>query len=202
MTNALANGFYDVPAGKVAAVVTHLEMRTRVPERVGPRPEGLTFRKIDQPDLHTYRDLYARVGGIAWLWFSRLQMADEALEAIISDPDCPLYTLEVDGRPEAMLELDFRIEGECELAFFGLAPALIGRGAGRYLMNQAIRLAWDSPITRFHVHTCTLDSPDALPFYIRSGFRPIRQQIEITDDPRITGTLPPEAGPHVPVFEG
>ena len=30
----------------------------------------------------------------------------------------------------------------------------------------------------------------------------VRLQIEITDDPRITGTLPPEAGPHVPVFEG
>lgn len=196
----LTDGFHDVPPGKIATVVTHLEMRTRAPERVIPPPDGLVFKRLPAPSPDDYRDLYLRVGGIAWLWFSRLQMADSDLTAILHDPDCPLWTLERDGRAEAMLELDFRVPGACELAFFGVTPALIGTGAGRYLMNQAIHLAWDRPITRFHVHTCTLDSPAALNFYIRSGFRPLRQQIEIADDPRLTGALPPESGPHVPVF--
>ena len=38
-------------------------------------------------------------------------------------------------------------------------------------------------------------------FYIRSGFKPTRQQVEIANDPRLTGILPREAGPHVPIFE-
>lgn len=196
----LADGFYDVPTGKVATVVTHLEMTHRAPERVIPLPEGLEFRRIETPDADVYRDLIWRVGSLAWLWFSRLMLSDAELEAITKDSACPLYTLEQDGVAQAMLELDFRTPGDCELAFFGVAPPLIGKGAGRYLMNQAIRLAWDQPISRFHVHTCTLDSPGALNFYIRSGFTPVHQQIEIADDPRLTGVLPMDAGPHIPVF--
>ena len=83
----------------------------------------------------------------------------------------------------------------------GWPPSVIGTGAGRMLMNHAIRLAWARPISRFHVHTCTLDHPAALSFYRRSGFAPVRQQIEIAHDPRLTGTLPREAGPHIPVFD-
>ena len=105
-----------------------------------------------------------------------------------------------DGVPEALLELDFRINGECELAYFGVTSALLGSGAGRFLMNTAIRLAWDKSIQRFHVHTCTLDHPEALGFYRRSGFTAYRQQIEIEDDPRLTGQLPMDAGHRVPII--
>ncbi|MEX0284256.1 MAG: GNAT family N-acetyltransferase [Paracoccaceae bacterium] len=196
----IADGFHDIPPGKVATIVTHLEMTARMPERIVPAPEGLAFERLETPTPDLYRDLMYRVGGHAWLWFSRLALDDAALSAIIHDPLCPLYTLTRNGRAEAMLELDFRVQGECELAFFGVTPTLIGTGAGRFLMNQAIRLAWDHPISRFHVHTCTLDSPGALAFYQRSGFKPIRQQVEITDDPRVTGILPPDAGPHIPVI--
>jgi hypothetical protein len=51
------------------------------------------------------------------------------------------------------------------------------------------------------VHTCTLDHPGALAFYIRSGFRPFRRQIEISEDLRITGEAPRSASPHVPPIE-
>jgi GNAT superfamily N-acetyltransferase len=77
---------------------------------------------------------------------------------------------------------------------------LLGTGAGRFLMNMAIRLAWEKPISRFHVHTCTLDHPEALEFYKRSGFTPYRQQIEIEDDPRLAGQLPMDAGKRVPII--
>ncbi len=197
----LKDGYHDIPPGKVAMIVTHLEMNSRMPERIVSRPEGVTFRRIETPDVALYRDLLLRVGGIPWLWFYRLTMTDEALRDILSNPACEIYTLEREGRPEAILELDFRVDGECEVAYFGVAPVLIGKGAGRYLMNQAIRLAWAQPIRRLHLHTCTLDSPAALSFYIRSGFKPTRQQVEIADDPRLTGFLPREAGPHVPIFE-
>jgi hypothetical protein len=48
------------------------------------------------------------------------------------------------------------------------------------------------------VHTCTLDHPAALGFYIKSGFTPFHRAIETFADPRLDGTLPVDAAPHVP----
>lgn len=194
----IQNGLHDIPPGKVAMVVTHLEMRARPPLRPVDLPDGVTFAQI-KPDQARYRALFELVGR-DWLWFGRRVMPDAALQAILDDPAITFHTLQKDGKDAAILELDFRGHGACELAYFGLAPNLIGSGAGRFLMNKAITLAWDAPITRFHVHTCTLDSPQALGFYIRSGFVPYRQQIEIDDDPRMTGNLPQDAASHVPMF--
>jgi len=196
----LKPGLFDVPAGMLATVVTHLEMTSAAPERPVPVPAGLEFDRVEAPTLAFYRDLFTRVGAQDWMWFSRLNLSDQALSDILNDPLCPLWVLRRDGQAEAILELDFRVAGACELAFFGVTPALIGQGAGRFLMNQAIRLAWAQPITRFHVHTCTLDSPGALGFYRRSGFTPTRQQIEIEPDPRLAGDMPETYGAHIPIF--
>lgn len=194
----LADGLHDVPPGKVAAVVTHLEMRAPAPVR--PAPVKPDIRRVERLDLSWYRSLFRRVGGHDWLWFSRLNLDDAALGTIIADPDIEIWTIRHQKADEALLELDFRKPGACELAFLAVTPALGATGAGRALMNHAITRAWSRPITRFHLHTCTLDSPAALNFYRRSGFIPIRQQVEIADDPRLTGKLPLDAGPHVPVL--
>lgn len=196
----LSDGFHDVPAGKLATIVTHLEMRAPAALRPVPWPEGLDLVRLTAPDPARYRALYRRVGAEDWLWFSRLAMSDEALLDILHDPAVEVFVLHQGGEDMALLELDFRAAGECELAFFGLARALIGQGAGRALMNEAITRAWSRDIARFHVHTCTLDSPQALSFYIRSGFVPLRQQVEIAPDPRLSGLIPPEAAPQIPVF--
>jgi GNAT superfamily N-acetyltransferase len=199
--SVLDNGFYDVPPGKIAAVVTHLEMRAPAALRPRAAPEGVTLERIKAPDVTWYRDIYNRVGAQDWLWFSRLKLSDTALGTVIGDPLVEIYALVRDGRAEGLQELDFRQPGACELAHFGVTKALIGTTASRFAMNQAITRAWEKPIQRFHVHTCTLDHPAAVSFYIRSGFTPIRQQIEIDDDPRVTGSSPRDAGPHVPIFD-
>lgn len=196
---SLDNGYHTVPLGKVATVVTQLEMREQVPLRPVPAPKGWRLQRVEFPKVPWYRTLFHDVGS-DWLWFSRLQLPEDALRAILNDPDHRIWTLRKGETDAALLELDFRTKGECELSFFGLASALIGQGAGRFLMNAAIEAAWSEPISRFHVQTCTLDSPQALGFYRRTGFTPIRQKIEIADDPRILGLLPKDKGPHVPIF--
>jgi GNAT superfamily N-acetyltransferase len=196
----LEYGFHDIPPGSLPVVVTYLEMAAAAPQRPVPLPDDLSFDQIE-PDLDRYRDLFRRVGGLEWLWSSRLEKSDADLTRIIRDPKVEIYTLTRKGVDEAILELDFRQQGDCELAFFGVTPGLIGSGAGRFLMNRAIELAWAKPIKRFHVHTCTIDSPQALAFYRRSGFRPYKQQVEICRDPRLQGHLPETAGPHVPIFK-
>jgi len=191
----------DIQAGKIAAIVTSLEMLARPPLRPESARLDLELARIRRPELAWYRDLFRRVGQ-DWLWFSRLEMSDATLAAVLAEPSTEIYSVRSDGNDEGLLELDFGETGTCELVFFGLAPALVGTGAGRWLMNRAIEIVWSRKIARFWVHTCNCDHPNALSFYMRSGFRAFRQHVEITDDPRLTGTLPREAAPQIPTIPG
>jgi ribosomal protein S18 acetylase RimI-like enzyme len=192
------NGYTDLPPGKIASVVTYLEMREAPPLPSARGTRGRPLQRIAH-DCPRYRSLFRAVGE-PWLWFSRAIMSDDELAIILDDPRVEAYAL-VDGNNDVgLLELDFRLEGEVELAFLGLLPGFIGQGAGRFMMDEAIRRAFAKPIQRFLVHTCTLDSPSALAFYIRSGFAPYRRAIEVADDPRLLGFLPREAAPHVPLL--
>src|SRR5579864_6831819 len=107
----LPDGYSDILAGKIAAIVTHLEMTARPPQRDDP-PGAWSLRKVDAPALDWYRDLHRRVGE-DWLWISRLRMSDTELAAIIHDAAIEIYALALDGRDEGLLELDFREPGEC-----------------------------------------------------------------------------------------
>ncbi len=193
------DGYSDVPNGKVAAVVTHLEMTAPPAHRDDP-PGAWSLRKVYAPAVDWYRDLHRRVGE-EWLWFSRPRMNDTELAAIIHAPGIEVYALVADGRDEGLLELDFREPGQCELVYFGVTGSLIGTGAARFLMNRALERAWSRNVSRVWVHTCTLDHPSAVAFYQRSGFRAFRRQIEIADDPRLDGTAPRTAARHVPVID-
>lgn len=195
----LADGNHAVPHGKMAVIVTYLEMLARPEIRNVPPPSGVTLRRVT-PDLVWYRDIFTRVGALDWLWSARLKMTDGELQGILDDPDVHIYTLTSDGQDEALLELDFRQSGECELAYFGLTPKLIGTGAGRYLMDRAIDAAWQTDVSRFHVHTCTADSPQALDFYTRSGFTAYKRAVEIEEDPRLTGILPESSAAWLPII--
>jgi GNAT superfamily N-acetyltransferase len=201
----LAAGFHDVPAGHVPAVVTHLEMTAMPPLRPAPAPPPSprgpwSIVRAEGITLDAYRALYRRIG-TDWLWAARLRMADDVLVAMLNHPDVELWTLRQGGVDEGIAELDFREPGQCELKLFGVTAALIGTGAARTLMNHAIARAWARPrLRRLWLHTCTLDHPRALAFYIRSGFVPFRYQVEIMPDPRLDGTLPADAAPGVPII--
>lgn len=195
----LPDGYTDVPPGKLASVVTLLEMKAPVALRSELGEVTCPLRRVERPSVDWYRRLFRHIGE-DWLWFSRLRMREAELTAIIHHPQVDIYALVHAGADEGFLELDFRQNGECELAFFGLARGLLGRGMGRFLMNRALEKAWSRPIRRFHTHTCTLDHPDALAFYLRSGFRAVGREIEIADDPRLDGTLARSAAPQVPIL--
>jgi GNAT superfamily N-acetyltransferase len=195
----LPDGYSDVPAGKIAAVVTHLEMTER-PVPIADPVGAWALRKVETPDLDWFRDLHRRVGE-EWFWFSRIRMSDAELAAIIQAPLVEVHALVHKGRDEGVLELDFRDAGQCEIVYFGVTAPLIGRGAARWLMNRALELAWSRPVARVWLHTCTFDHPGAISFYQRSGFRAFRRQIEVADDPRLDGTAPRHVAKHVPIIE-
>jgi RimJ/RimL family protein N-acetyltransferase len=192
--------YEPVASGELAAVVTFLEMRHRPPIEVPPSP--LRLVPAERPAVERYRALFRLVGG-PWLWFSRLIMDDAQLAAIIHDPQIELFTVEDEqGQDAGFIELDFRVPGECELAFVGLTVPLSGKGHGKWLLAEALRHSWRDPVARVHVHTCSLDHPAALAAYRRAGFVPFRRAVERFPDPRLRGILPRDCAPQIPLIGG
>jgi GNAT superfamily N-acetyltransferase len=195
------NATTNVPLGMMAAVVTSLEMHAPPLRRADPgNSDQFTLTRLGGKDVERYLAMY-RTLGHRWMWFSRLIQPRESVAAILDDLNVMAFCLVCDGSDIGLLELDFRQSGECELAFFGLVESAIGQGAGRWMMNRALELAWVQPIARLWVHTCSFDHPGAPDFYRSSGFRVFRTGIEIADDPRLSGHLPRVAAPHVPILE-
>jgi GNAT superfamily N-acetyltransferase len=193
-------GLTRVAPGEIATIVTSLQMV----ERPRPRPLPASALRLDrwrEPAPERYRALFRRVGA-PWLWFSRLVIDDDALTAIVHSPAVEVYAVtDARGIELGMLELDFREPATCELGYVGLVPELTGRGEGRWLMAHALALAWRPGIARVWVHTCTLDSPRALGFYRAQGFAPYAQAVETFADPRLTGILPRETAPQIPLLD-
>ena len=195
------DGYTQLPPGKLASIATYLEMHeppAPLRERTGA---AFTLRAVRQPDLTWYRNLFRRIGE-DYLWVSRLTIDDAALTAILNDPDVETYALEYEGRDEGLLEIDFRDAPTAELGFVGVTAALVGTGAGSFLMNRAMERAWARKPARVMVHTCTFDHPGAVGFYIRAGFKPYARAVELIDDPRLTGIIGRERAPQVPIIEG
>ncbi|MEJ8574134.1 GNAT family N-acetyltransferase [Microbaculum marinum] len=201
MTQLVLEGYTDLPADRVAAVATFLEMLEppgSTPSAPSRRPD-LALNRVDDLDPGAYRDLFRRVG-TEYLWSSRLRLDDAALLDILRDPAVEVYLPASGDGPVGLLELDFRDMPSAEIAFFGLVPEAIGGGAGRWLMDRALELSWRDGVDRVWLHTCTFDHPAALAFYRRSGFVPYARKIEAFPDPRIDGLLPRDAAPHVPLI--
>jgi GNAT superfamily N-acetyltransferase len=191
-------GYTDLPPGKLANLVVFLEMRAPV---LRPAPRASAYRLEPLPrDPDIYRALFRRVGE-QWLWSGRLRLSDAQFDALLRDPDIEIHALVENGERTGLMELDFRTPGECELAYLGVTPDAIGKGAGRFLMNEAVSRAFARPIERLFVHTCNFDHPGAVEFYRRSGFTPCKLAVEIHDDPRLLGLLPRDCAPHVPLLD-
>ena len=183
---------------ELAAVVTYLEMCSPPDQTVPDSP--LSLQRVDVPQPEHYRELF-RLVGAPWLWFSRLTLDDAHLAAIIQHPKVELYSVvDQTSREVGMLELDLREPHDCELSFVGLVPELSGKGHGRWLLAEAVRLSWREGVDRVHVHTCSLDHPAALSAYRRAGFTPFKRSIERFPDPRLLGILPRDAAPQIPLL--
>jgi N-acetylglutamate synthase-like GNAT family acetyltransferase len=196
----LPDGYYELPKGKLANVVTCLEMLSKPPAKDTSLPSGFSLRRFSSADLATFRALFKAIGEDN-MWFSRLFVPDEKLAQILDNTQIESYAFCQNENPVGLLELNFAEMPNCELVFFGLTPDTIGSGLGRTLMNIAITKAWEKPISRFWVHTCHFDHPAAVGFYKRSGFTPYSLMVEIHDDPRQTGHMAKTASPNVALIE-
>lgn len=138
-------------------------------------PPGALVVRRDPCPISDYRRLYQAVGG-PWHWRDRLAWDDDTLRAHLSSSDIAIWELLVSDESAGYFELRRSGTHEIELAYFGLRPGFIGRGLGGSLLTRAVEEAWKLGARRVWLHTCTLDSPHALPNYRARGFRDFRTE--------------------------
>ena len=97
----MLDGFFDIPPGKVAAVVTYLQMFQPPPTRPGPFDESWILKRAEFPSLEDYR-LFFRQVGQDWLWYSRLELDDDELSGILGHPLYETYVFTVSGENRAL----------------------------------------------------------------------------------------------------
>ncbi len=194
----IPDGYSELAPGKLASIVTYVEMRER-PAPANVSSSGVSLRRIQNPTLDWYRALFRRAGA-HWLWFSRLELTDAQLTKVLQDPNIELFVAEREGQEIGMGELDRAQSPNVEITSFALFSEAIGKGLGRAFMTQLLNHAWSGSTTRVWLHTCNLDGPTALSFYMKCGFRPYKRAIEVADDPRLRGVLPEDTAPQVPII--
>jgi len=173
------------PDGRIEITVTYLEMRgSAFRSNRYAKPDGLDVVPVTRCPVHFYRYLF-RVVGAPWLWFGQCKKTDAELLEELSHPLVDLYVPYMDGAPAGIVHVDGRAFPDVELLYFGLAPEFIGRGIGGYTLDWTIERVWESGASRFWLHTCTLDSPQAIPVYKRAGFEPYRRETKLIADPRL-----------------
>ena len=126
-------------------------------------------RKLVPHDPALSRRLYERVGG-PWEWTDRLGWGIARWGAHLGQPTVDTYVGALEGEDVGYAEI-VREGGDVEIASFGLLPGFAGRGLGGALLAAVTQAAWDGGAQRVWLHTCSLDSPAALPSYERRGFR-------------------------------
>jgi GNAT superfamily N-acetyltransferase len=135
-------------------------------------------RRWESPGTGEYRKLYGAVGG-SWGWSGRLILEEEELQRILEAKTSEIYLLYSKCKVAGFAELDRRAGGEVEIAYFGLLPAFIGRGLGKFFLDWAVRRAWEGKTERLWLHTCRYDHPGAMAVYLKAGFSVRDERIEM-----------------------
>jgi GNAT superfamily N-acetyltransferase len=136
---------------------------------------GTSLERADPCPVPLYRQLYRAVGE-RYYWRDRLAWTDDQLAAHLARPAVEVWVLHADGELAGFFELLRHEDDSVEIAYFGLVERAFGRGLGKHLLTRAVERAWALGATRVWLHTCTLDSPAALPNYVRRGFTPYKEE--------------------------
>ncbi len=188
----------DIPSGHLP--VHRWYLRLENPQNLQtptPPHDDLTIIRAENPTVDFYRFLY-QTAGEEYLWGDLRRRSDEELFDLISPGHIHLMVLYVAGVPAGFFELDFGHEDRINLKYFALLPGFTGGGLGSFMLSSCIHYAGQRRHLPLTVDTCTLDHPIALENYRARGFVEWREEDEIYLDPRLDGTVPKDAGKHVP----
>jgi len=159
----------------VTVIRTYLELTEPGHLRAADVDARLQVAQVGSCPPSFFRYLYAEVGRRHY-WRDRLGWTDAQIVTYLATPGVTLWVAWLDGAPAGYFELRRVESGDTEIVYFGLMPERTGQGWGKQLLTVAARQAWAGGARRVWLHTCTLDSPHALPNYRARGFVPFREE--------------------------
>ncbi len=161
---------------RVEVTRTYLALDT--PEQLRPATHdvpGARFEHRSPCSVTDYRRLYRDVGADHH-WRDRDAWRDAELATYLARADIGVWEAMVGDASAGYFELGGHDDGSVEIVYFGLVPAFVGKGLGGAMLTRAAREAWAQRPSKVWLHTCTLDSPHALPNYLKRGFVPFKTE--------------------------
>ncbi|ADJ44072.1 acetyltransferase [Amycolatopsis mediterranei S699] len=149
-------------------IVTQLEMTAADQLNPAPLVDGVALRTIRPGPL--IRELHLRIG-TPYRWPSASR-GDEEWDRWLAAPHREYRLIEYQGEVAGAADFEAQPGNDVEITTFGLVPEFVGKGLGGCALTLVVADAWALPGTRrVWLHTSTLDHPNALPNYLRRGFR-------------------------------
>ena len=152
--------------------IAFLEM-TRQPVGWPALREGFAV-DLAAKDWRVNRDWYRRVGG-DWGWTDRLKRTEAQWLEYAESKNLQTWIASFEGQECGYFEL-IREGDQIRITLLGLDPGFIGNGLGAPLLHAALERAWTEGTRKVFLDTCGKDHPNALPNYLRHGFRIIRTE--------------------------
>ena len=130
---------------RVDVTTWSLEMRDPSLLRPAGAPKiPITIEQAVEPQPELNRFLYTAVGG-DWYWLGRLPWTYERWTVWLDRPEVETWVARSGGSPAGYFELERQDGTEVEIAYFGLMPQFIGRGAGGHLLTVDARAGMGDP---------------------------------------------------------
>ncbi len=136
---------------------------------------GVRIERSEVPCPEFSRFLYQAAGGDLY-WTERLPWDWHKWFDYLNRDEFETWVLWVSGTPAGYVELEKHKDNSVKIVYFGLLPVFIGRGLGGHLLTFAIERGFAMGADRVWVHTCSLDTPAALPNYRARGMTIYRER--------------------------
>jgi GNAT superfamily N-acetyltransferase len=151
--------------------VTHLVLDAPQPLPVStPAPLGLSLRREADDEKAAVAALCYGAVGKQWSWIDRREWTSAAWHSAVANPSVEVWTIRQSEGLAGYFQLE-QAGPDVTIQYFGLLPAWVGKGLGRWLLNAAIQRSVELEARQIRLETCSLDSPAALPNYLARGFR-------------------------------
>lgn len=164
------------PRGAQTVTVERTYLSMPSLEQLVPRAAQVPAQLVWLPNctVEEWRSLYRQIGA-EWHWHDRDVWDQGRIHDHLRNADVRVYHVMCEAvphpeRPAGFLELTRHQDGSVEIVYLGLDRSAFGLGLGGWLVSEAVRTGFAWGGTRVWLHTCTLDSPAALPNYLARGF--------------------------------
>ncbi|SFT37456.1 Acetyltransferase (GNAT) family protein [Lishizhenia tianjinensis] len=156
--------------------LVHYMILEVIPEINISKSADLKLDTVQIEDAESYFNNWLTVGE-KWNWVGRIIAGEAALKEDLSKDTKHIFNIQLKEETIGLCEYEIK-DGNCEIIYFGLKEAFIGKGWAKKAFELLLHRIYQHDLKRVWLHTCSLDAPQAKVFYRNFGFRTYKIQKE------------------------